>query len=322
MPKTIFKTSLDQLKKHTTLVADTSDFALISKYKPQDATTNPSLIFKVFQKEEYKHLIEDAIYFVKNKNSKDVIDLAIIKLFVNFGLEILKVIPGRVSIEVDAKYSFDISKSVLLAKNIISLFEKNNIDRKRILIKLASTWEGIKAAEILEKENIHCNMTLLFCLPQAIAASDVNVKLISPFVGRILDWHKKNKNKEFMSHEDPGVIFVTDVFNYYKKFNIKTQIMGASFRNIYEIIELAGCDLLTISPALLEELRNTDIKIIKKLDADMSKKLPIKKNYIDKKSFHYLLNQNPMAKEKLKEGIYLFESDLNKVKDLIKTNLT
>jgi len=316
------KTQLDQLKKFTTIVADTSDFELLSQYKPQDATTNPSLILKASQKETYKDLIEEAIFFAKNQNTNNILETAIIKLFVNFGLEILKIIPGRVSIEVDAKYSFDTKKSIEIARNIISLFEKNNIARNRILIKLATTWEGIKAAEILEKENIHCNMTLLFSLSQAIAASQINACLISPFVGRILDWHKKNENiNHFRPNQDPGVISVTNIYNYYKKFDIKTQIMGASFRNTEEIIELAGCDLLTISPNLLQELQNNDKTITKKLDLSKSKKMLFAPINLDEKTFRYMLHQNAMATEKLSEGIRLFEKDLNKLKDLIKNKL-
>jgi transaldolase len=315
-------TQLDYLKKHTTVVADTSDFELISQYKPQDATTNPSLILKSIQKENYSDLVKEAIHYAKIQNTTHFLDLAIIKLFVNFGLQILKIVPGRVSIEIDAKYSFDTKKSIQLARNIISLFEKNKIDRKRILIKLAATWEGIKAAEILEREDIHCNMTLLFSLPQAIAASQIGATLISPFVGRILDWHKKNENIEtFIPQKDPGVISVTNIYNYYKKFDINTQIMGASFRNIDEILQLAGCDLLTISPNLLQELQNNASEVSKKLDPSISKKMLIEPLNLDEKTFRYMLNQNAMATEKLSEGIRLFEKDLNKIKDLINQKL-
>lgn len=315
------KTTLDQLKELTTVVADTSDFELISKYKPQDATTNPSLILKSSQKEEYKDLIDEAILFGKSQISKNTLDLIAIKLFVNFGLQILKNIPGRVSIEVDAKYSFDTEKSLEIAKLIISLFEKNGIDRERILIKMATTYESIKAAEILEKENIHCNMTLLFSLAQAIGAAEAKATLISPFVGRILDWYKTNEKREYLPHEDPGVISVTNIYNYYKKFDIKTQIMGASFRNASEILELTGCDLLTISPALLEELQKDDREIQKKLDPDLSKNLEIEKIDFDEKTFRYLLNKDAMATEKLSDGIRKFEVDLDKIKALIKSKI-
>ncbi|NGX33074.1 MAG: Transaldolase [Candidatus Anoxychlamydiales bacterium] len=317
MSETQTKTTLDQLKLHTTVVADTSDFELIEKYRPQDATTNPSLILKSSQKEEYKDLIDEAILFGKSQISKNTLDLIAIKLFVNFGLEILKKIPGRVSIEVDAKYSFDTEKSVEIARLIISLFEKNGIDRERILIKLATTYEGIKACEILEKENIHCNMTLLFSLAQAIGAADAKATLISPFVGRILDWYKTNHKKEYLPQEDPGVVSVTNIFNYFKKFDIKTQIMGASFRNANEIIELAGCDLLTISPNLLEELQTDDRDIQKKLNSELSKDMEIDEILFNEKTFRYMLNQDAMATEKLSEGIRKFEVDLNKIKNLI-----
>ncbi|MBN2478853.1 MAG: transaldolase [Parachlamydiales bacterium] len=307
--------SLDELKKYSTIVADTSDFELISKYKPQDATTNPSLILKASQMDQYKHLIEDAKKYAKSKNNDT--DAFVEKVFVNFGKEILKNVPGRVSIEVDAKYSFDTNKSIEIAKRFISLFEKENISRERILIKLATTWEGIQAAKVLEKENIHCNMTLLFSMPQAIAAAEVKATLISPFVGRILDWYKKAENKQFYPpSEDPGVKSVTDIFNYYKKFDYNTVIMGASFRNTDEIIELAGCDFITISPNLLEELHNSSIQIKRKLDPQKTKQINIEKINIDEKTFRYMLNQDPMATEKLCEGIRLFEKDLNLLKRL------
>ncbi len=315
------KTTLDILKTYTTVVADTSDFELIEKYQPQDATTNPSLILKSCQKEEYKDLIDEAILFGKSQISKNTLDLITTKLFVNFGLEILKKIPGRVSIEIDAKYSFDTDKSVEIAKLIISLFEKNGIDKERILIKLATTFESINACKILEKENIHCNMTLLFSLIQAIGASDAKATLISPFVGRILDWYKKNYKKEYLPHEDPGVLSVTSIYNYFKKFDINTQIMGASFRNINEILELSGCDLLTISPNFLQELEENKKEIQRKLDPKLSKDIAIDKISFDEKTFRYLLNQDAMATEKLSEGIRKFEEDLNKIKHLIKNKI-
>jgi len=313
--------ALDQLKKHTTVVADSSDFESIAKYKPQDATTNPSLILKAAKDKKYFELIEEAISFGKAQITTDTLEIIAIKLFVNFGIEILKTIPGRVSIEVDAKYSFDVDKSVKTARLIISLFEKKGIDRDRILIKLATTYEGIKAAEILEKENIHCNMTLLFSLPQAIGAANAKATLISPFVGRILDWYKITEKKEYLPHEDPGVLSVTDIYNYYKKFDIETEIMGASFRNIDEVIELTGCDLLTISPALLDELQIKDIEITKKLDPSISKNLDINQIDIDEKTFRYMLNSDAMATEKLADGIRKFEEDLNTLKNLLKKSL-
>jgi transaldolase len=309
---------LEQLKKHTIIVADSSDFQTIEKFLPQDATTNPSLILKASNMPQYKYLIDDAIkHSEKAISEKEKKELFILKVFVNFGLEILKKIPGRVSIEVDARDSFDTEKSIEKARQIISLFENNGIDRKRILIKLASTWECIEAAKILEKENIHCNMTLLFSLSQAIACAEARVTLISPFVGRILDWYKKNENVDYFSpEEDPGVLSLKAIFNYYKKFDYKTQIMGASFRNIDEIIELCGCDLLTIAPSLLEELKNKNDTISKKLDANLSKDENIEKIAMDKAIFKNLIMNDPMAKEKLYNGIDLFSKDIEKLEKL------
>ncbi len=311
-------TQLDQLKEMTTIVADTGDFQSMAIYKPTDATTNPSLILKACLDPKFKHLIDKAIYATQSIPSNERLSQTIDKIFVNFGLEILKIVPGRVSIEVDARLSFDKEKSIEKARHIISLFEEHNIPRERILIKLASTWEGIEAAKVLEKENIHCNMTLLFDLSQAIACALANVTLISPFVGRILDWYKKFENKNsYPANEDPGVVSVTNIFHYYKKFGYKTEIMGASFRNIEEIIELAGCDLLTISPNLLEELKQSDKPIVKKLDNTLSKDLGIDKIDLDEKSFRYMLNMSAMATEKLSDGIRLFVKDLVKLETII-----
>src|SRR5690554_6771077 len=251
---------LEQLKTFTQVVADTGDFASIEAYKPIDATTNPSLIYAASRDEKYKHLIEDAVAFAKKSSTDKSVQLAkaMDKVAVNFGLEILKIVPGRVSTEVDARLSFDTEASVKKARELIGLYEESGISRERILIKLASTWEGIKAAEILEKEGIHCNLTLLFSFAQAVACAEANVRLISPFVGRILDWHKKDRGvDEIAPSEDPGVLSVKNIYNYYKKFGYKTQVMGASFHNMGEITELSGCDLLTISPALLKELEST-----------------------------------------------------------------
>jgi len=307
---------LEQLKKFTTVVADTGDFETISKYFPQDATTNPSLIYLASQKDNYKHLIEDAIS--RGKNIEDILDL----LFVNFGEEILKIIPGRVSIEVDARLSYDAEKSYEKAKKIIKLFEDRGIDRKRILIKLAATWEGIEVCKKLEDENIHCNITLLFSLIQAIGAAEANATIISPFVGRILDWHKKNNNfSSQIPHEDPGVISVKTIFDYYKKFNYSTKIMGASFRNVFEILELSGCDLLTISPNLLEILENSKEKIEKKLCEIESQQKVLEKVLFNKVNFEKLLSENKMASEKLKEGIFKFSEDIEKLEKLIKAKL-
>jgi len=307
---------LDQLKKMTTIVADTGEFEEIKRYLPTDATTNPSLIFAASSKPEYQFLIEEAIQWgIKNgKTPAQRLEQVVDKVFVNFGLEILKIVPGRVSTEVDARLSFDVEGSVSKGRHLVALYEAAGIDRKRILIKLASTWEGIKAAEILEKEGIHCNMTLLFSLPQAIGCAQVGATLISPFVGRILDWYKKNENKDsYPPAEDPGVVSVTQIYNYYKKFGIKTQIMGASFRNTDEITELAGCDLLTIAPKLLEELQTAEGPVAKKLDEGSAKKFNINNIVINEKTFRWLLNENAMATEKLSEGIRNFTKDLLKL---------
>lgn len=311
------KNQLDQLKELTTVVADTGDFATLRAYTPTDSTTNPSLILAAAQLPQYKHLVEEAVQYGK-KHGKDELHHTLNKVFVNFGLEILKIVPGRVSTEVDARLSFDREGSILQAKQLIDLYEKAGIDRKRVLIKLASTWEGIHAAKELEKEGIHCNMTLLFSLVQAISCSDVKATLISPFVGRILDWYKKNQGVTgYAPAEDPGVISVTSIFHYYKKFGSKTQIMGASFRNKEEILELAGCDLLTIAPSLLEELTQSKDPVVRKLKAEDSAKMAIKKLDVDEKTFRYLLNEDQMATEKLSEGIRNFIKDLVKLEKFL-----
>jgi transaldolase len=309
---------LDELKKHTVIVSDTGEFEEIKKYHPTDATTNPSLILAAASLPDYQHLIDDGIAYGKKQGKKAATD----KIFVNFGLEILKVIPGRVSTEVDARLSFDIQGSIQKAKTLIALYEAAGIDRKRILIKLASTWEGAQAAQQLEKEGIHCNMTLMFSLGQAIACAEAKATLISPFVGRILDWYKKAEGKDSYSPaEDPGVKSVTQIFNYYKKMGYKTQIMGASFRNADEITELAGCDLLTIAPKFLEELRKAQGPVPKKLDAEAAKKMPIEKITVDEKTFRWMLCDNPMASDKLYEGIRNFAKDLVKLEKLIEKRL-
>lgn len=311
---------LDELKKFTKIVVDTGDIESIEQYQPQDATTNPSLILKAAQMANYKYLIIDAIKWAKknsNKNS-DFLSAILLKLFVNFGLKILNVISGRVSIEVDAAFSFDIDKSVKMARDYITLYKESGIDKERVLIKLASTWEGIEAAKILEKEGIHCNMTLVFSLAQAIAAAEANVTLISPFVGRIYDWQLKKDGVKYISPDkDMGVISVTNIYNYYKKFDYKTQVMGASFRNVGEIIALAGCDLLTISPQLLQELNSSLGKIERKLDPSKSKKLNIDKIIIDEKNYRYLLCSDEMATEKLFDGIRNFVKDTIELKNYI-----
>lgn len=299
---------LEQLKKHTIIVADTGEINEIKKYKPTDATTNPSLIQAACALPEYKHLIEEAITYGKAHAhaSLEQMDLIITKIFVNFGVEILKTVPGRVSTEVDARLSFDTEGSIKKAHQYIDLYQKAGIKKERILIKLASTWEGIQAAKVLEKEGIHCNMTLMFSLAQAIACAEVGATLISPFVGRILDWYTKSTGKSYAAHEDPGVASVTQIFNYYKKFGYKTQIMGASFRNSGEILELAGCDLLTIAPKLLGELEKAQGDVQKKLDTHHAQSLHLQKLPIDEKTFRWHLNEDAMATEKLSEGIRKF----------------
>lgn len=315
---------LEALKKLTTVVADTGEFEEIKAYTPTDATTNPSLILAASLKPEYQSLINDAVTFGKKngKTPEEALTHALDKAFVNFGLEILKIVPGRVSTEVDARLSFDIQGSVQKARHLISLYESAGIDRKRVLIKLASTWEGIKAAEILEKEGIHCNMTLLFSLAQAVGCADAKATLISPFVGRILDWYKKSEGKDFPGAQDPGVVSVTSIFHYYKKFGIKTQIMGASFRNTSEILELAGCDLLTIAPKLLEELKKAESPVPQKLNASSSSSMQITKLGLDEKTFRFLLCEDAMATEKLYEGIRNFSKDIRKLEAELKKRLS
>jgi len=319
--------SLDQLKATgTTVVCDSGDFATIDKYKPQDATTNPSLILAASKKSEYAKLIDKAVEYGKKKGG-DIdhqVDATLDNLLVQFGSEILKIVPGRVSTEVDARFSFDTEASVNKALHIIELYEELGISKDRILIKLASTWEGIKAAEILQSQHqINCNLTLMFSLTQAIAGAEAGAFLISPFVGRILDWFKAANKKEYSAEEDPGVKSVQSIFNYYKKHGYKTIVMGASFRNTGEITELAGCDYLTISPGLLEELYNSQDSVPKKLDADSATKLDIpKKTYIkDEATFRFDFNEDQMAVEKLREGISKFAADAITLKGILKEKL-
>jgi transaldolase len=314
---------LDQLKTHTVVVADTGDFEAMRAYKPQDATTNPSLILAASQKAEYKPLVDKAIADHKGSplSGDQLVDAIIDDILVNFGVEILKIVPGRVSTEVDARLSFDTEGTLTKARHIIALYEKVGISRERILIKIASTWEGIKAAEVLQKEGINCNLTLLFSLAQAIACAEGGIKLISPFVGRILDWHKKSTGKDFSPTEDPGVLSVTQIYNYYKHFDYKTEVMGASFRNKGEITELCGCDLLTISPALLGELQKAEEPIEAKLNAANAKSLKIDRIPCDEKAFRWMFNQDAMATEKTAEGIRNFGIDIVKLEKLVQAAL-
>jgi transaldolase len=315
-------TQLDQLKAFTTVVADTGDFATLKQFAPQDATTNPSLIFKAAQMPEYQFLVDKAIADNKAKaGGKELLPLVMDDLLVLFGTEILKIVPGRVSTETDANMSFDTDALVAKGRKFISLYEKNGIARERILIKIASTWEGIRAAEILQRDGINCNLTLLFSLAQAVACAEAKVKLISPFVGRIMDWYKAKEKKDFAPAEDPGVISVKEIYSYYKKFGYNTQVMGASFRNVGEIQELAGCDLLTISPQLLAELQKSEAPLARKLSPELARGSKIEKIPLDEKKFRWLVNENAMATEKTSEGIRLFNADAVKLEQFIAAKL-
>jgi len=315
---------LEQLKQFTQVVADSGDFESYVQFKPIDGTTNPSLIYAAAQKKEYAHLVNAAVEYGKKQGNSFETKLAesMDMLAVNFGLEILKIVPRRVSTEVDARLSFDMEGSLHKARKIIGLYESNGISRDKILIKLASTWEGIKAAEVLEKEGIHNNLTLLFSKAQAIACAEAKVQLISPFVGRIYDWYKKDLGvASIPPNEDPGVLSVNYIYNYYKKFDYKTEVMGASFRNIGEIVELAGCDLLTISPNLLAELENTQGGLSRKLDPEKAKNTDIQQIFLDEKDFRWMHNEEAMAVEKLSEGIRKFAEDLIKLEKFIAAKL-
>src|SRR5688572_24476502 len=314
---------LDQLRRYTKIVADTGDFATLKEYAPQDATTNPSLILKAAQMPGYKHLVEQAIADNRKSSAsgKTLLSRIVDDLLVLFGCEILKIVPGRVSTETDAVLSFDTHGLIEKAKRFIELYAKKGIPRERILIKIASTWEGIRAAEALQREGINCNMTLLFSLPQAVACAEANAKLISPFVGRILDWFKKSAGKDFAPAEDPGVLSVKEIYIYYKKFGHATEVMGASFRNKGEILELAGCDLLTISPQLLGELKADSTPIERKLSPAIAKDNKIERLELDEKKFRWLLNENAMATEKTAEGIRLFNADAMKLAQFIAAKL-
>lgn len=315
-------TLLDQLKQYTTVVADTGDMKSMEKFKPTDATTNPSLITAAAQLPDYSYIVDDVLKEAKqkagaNSDDKAVAAAAFKTLAVAFGRKILDIVPGRVSTEVDARLSFDKEKTIEMAHDIIQQYEDAGVDRKRVLIKIASTWEGIQAAEQLEKEGIHCNLTLLFGIHQAIACAEAQVTLISPFVGRILDWYKKDTGKDYEGADDPGVQSVTTIYNYYKKFGYKTVVMGASFRNIGEIKELAGSDLLTIAPKLLEELNSTEGDLPRKLDPEKAKSMNIEKIPMDKATFEKMHAEDRMAHDKLKEGIEGFSKALEELEDLL-----
>ena len=312
-------TQLDQLKKFTKVVADTADFENIKDFKPQDATTNPSLVYAATQKEQYGHLVEDVVAARKKSGLtgaaqiEDIID----HLLVQFGTDILAIVPGRVSTETDARLSFDVQGSIDKARQLIKLYEEKKIPRERVLIKIASTWEGLNAAEQLQKEGIRCNLTLLFSLPQAVRAAEAKVQLISPFVGRIYDWYKKENKRDYVGAEDPGVQSVDEIYTYYKKFGYETEVMGASFRNIGQIRELAGCDALTISPELMKELSQSSDPLPRKLDPQKAKSADVQRLELDEKKFRYLLNDNAMASEKTAEGIRKFAADIVKLEKFI-----
>jgi transaldolase len=307
---------LDQLKKMTTVVADTGDIDAISAYTPTDATTNPSLLYKAAQQPQYEQLLNDAIDYAMSRSEQmesraiDMMD----KLAVNFGVEILGIIPGRISTEVDARLSFDTDATVARAESLIGLYKQAGIDTSRILIKIASTWEGIQAAAELERRGIHCNLTLMFSLAQAIAAAEAGATLISPFVGRIMDWYKKAEGVDkYAAADDPGVRSVTTIYNYYKYHGYSTVVMGASFRNSDEILELAGCDLLTISPDLMEELRGAEGEVMRHLDAEKAKSMDIQTIAMHESAFRWMMNEDAMATEKLAEGIRNFAKDAAKL---------
>jgi transaldolase len=314
---------LEQLKKVTKVVADTADFESMKEFKPQDATTNPSLVYAATQKHQYGRLLDGVLKERKNSGLsgqaqiEDICD----HLLVQFGCDILEIVPGRVSTETDARLSFDVDGSIKKARRLIELYEDRKIPRERVLIKVASTWEGLTAAEQLQKEGIRCNLTLLFSLVQAVRAAAAKAQLISPFVGRIYDWYKKENNRDYIGPEDPGVQSVTEIYTYYKKFNIPTEVMGASFRNTGQILELAGCDCLTISPELMEELSKSTDPVERKLSPEKAKASKVEKLELDEKRFRWLLNENAMATEKLSEGIRKFAADVVKLEKFVASKL-
>jgi transaldolase len=317
---------LEQLRKYTVVVADTGDFEAMEKFRPQDSTTNPSLITAAAQMPQYRSIVDGVLMDAHKElggsaSDKDVANQAFKRLAVAFGQKILAIIPGRVSTEVDARLSYDTQATIDEARRIIGMYDAAGIGHERVLIKIASTWEGIRAAEVLEKEGIHCNLTLLFGLHQAIAAADAGATLISPFVGRILDWYKKDTGKDYSGADDPGVQSVTRIYNYFKKYGYKTVVMGASFRNLGEISELAGCDLLTISPQFLGELESTQGELPRKLDPEKARSYPIERINMDKATFDRMHAADRMASDKLKEGIEGFSSALVKLENLLATRL-
>jgi transaldolase len=314
---------LEQIKRFTKVVADTADFESMKEFKPQDATTNPSLVYAATQKEQYGYLLAEVLKDRKNsglsghQQIEDICD----HLLVQFGTDILEIVPGRVSTETDARLSYDVEGSINKARQLIKLYEERKIPRERVLIKIASTWEGLLAAEQLQKEGIRCNLTLMFSLPQAVRAAEAKVQLVSPFVGRIYDWYKKELKRDFSGPEDPGVQSVTEIYNYYKKFDVPTEVMGASFRNTGQILELAGCDCLTISPELMEELSKSTERVERKLSAEKAQSAEIEKLELDEKKFRWMLNDNAMAYEKTGEGIRKFAADVVKLERFVTSKL-
>jgi len=314
---------LEQIKTFTKVVADTADFESMKEFKPQDATTNPSLVYAATQKEQYSHLLDEVLKDRKksglsgHEQIKDICD----HLLVQFGTDILGIVPGRVSTETDARLSYDVEGSIKKARRLIKLYEERKIPRERVLIKIASTWEGLNAAEQLQKEGIFCNLTLMFSLPQAVRAAEAKVQLISPFVGRIYDWYKKEMKRDCKGAEDPGVQSVNEIYTYYKSFDIPTEVMGASFRNTGQILELVGCDCLTISPELMEELAKSNESVERKLTPEKAKSANIQKLQLDEKKFRWMLNDNAMAYEKTGEGIRRFAADVVKLEKFVASKL-
>ena len=314
---------IDSLKRCTTVVADTGDLEAIAKHKPQDATTNPSLLYRAAQMPEHEHLLEEAIqHALRTPGDRAARAEAFMdKLLVGFGCEILEIVPGRVSTEVDAGLSFDTEGTLAKARRLIGLYEKAGVGRDRVLIKIASTWEGIRAAEQLEREGVHCNLTLLFSFAQAVACAEAGVTLISPFVGRIYDWYRKERGGDIPPEEDPGVASVTRIYHYFKKFGYKTQVMGASFRNVHQIVGLAGCDLLTISPDLLAQLENTQGEVTRHLSVESARASLATKLHLDEKTFRWMHNEDAMAVEKLSEGIRKFYADARKLEQFARAKV-
>ena len=314
---------LEQIKKFTKVVADTADFESMKEFKPQDATTNPSLVYAATQKEQYSYLLDEVLKDRKksglsgHEQIEDICD----HLLVQFGTDILKIVPGRVSTETDARLSYDVEGSIKKARRLVKLYEDRKIPRERVLIKIASTWEGLNAAEQLQKEGIFCNLTLMFSLPQAVRAGEAKVQLISPFVGRIYDWYKKECKRDYTGAEDPGVQSVDEIYTYYKKFDIPTEVMGASFRNTGQILELVGCDCLTISPELMEELAKSNEPVERKLTPEKAKSANIEKLRLDEKKFRWMLNDNAMAYEKTGEGIRRFAADVVKLEKFVASKI-